>query len=311
MISEIINSILPVFIIIFIGWLSMQLNIFDSSAKQVCATLVSSYVFPALLFMETATAKPDDILDVRWMSAFFLAMLSIWVISFASGKYIFKQSTKNGAMQSMLCAFPNMGGMGIPFLLHLIGSGALISVAKANFVVSLTLIPITILLLELKPSSSQKKSKIFIQAFMKSIRKPMFLAVVIGAFICFSGTNQYIPFVFSETIKSISKACIFVSLFAVGLALHNTKIRISKLFMFNLFIKSILSGFLAWVFVQIFNIHGNDAKELIFLLAMPTATIATILALQWNAQPEEATSMYLASTLLSIITLPVLIYLLN
>jgi hypothetical protein len=214
-------------------------------------------------------------------------------------------------MQAMLCAFPNMGGMGIPFLLHLIGSSALISVAKANFVVSLTLIPVTIFLLELRPSSSQKKIEVFIQAFISSIKKPMFIAVVIGSLICFTGTNQYIPFAISETMKSISKACIFVSLFAVGLALHNTKINITKPLIFNLFIKSILSAFLAWVFVSIFNIQGNDAKELIFLLAMPTATIATILALQWNAKPDEATSIYLASTLISIITLPILIYLLS
>jgi malonate transporter and related proteins len=44
---------------------------------------------------------------------------------------------------------------------------------------------------------------------------------------------------------------------------------------------------------------------------MPTVTIATILAYQWEAQAEEASSLYLASTAIYVISLPILMYLLN
>jgi malonate transporter and related proteins len=306
MIEEIINSILPVFILIFIGWISVKYNIVDKSARKICSTLVSGYVFPALLFMQTAYADPNKILDFKWMTAFFLAMFVIWSISFFSGIKVFNQNIKNSSMQAMLCAFPNMGGMGIPFLMQVIGVGALLSVAKANFVVALTLI-----LLELDSSSSAGKWEIFLRAITKSLRKPMLIAVIVGAFISLTHSQHLLPTILTNTVGLISKACIFVSLFAVGVALYGSKIRMTKVFLFNLFIKSILCAFIAWIFTVIFHITGNDAKELIFLLAMPTATIATILAYQWEAQAEEASSLYLASTAISVITLPILMYLLN
>jgi malonate transporter and related proteins len=311
MISEIINSILPVFILIFIGWVSVKYNIVDKSSRKVCSTLVSGYVFPALLFTETANADPADLLDYKWISAFFVAMAIIWSISFFSGIKVFKQNIKNSSMQAMLCAFPNMGGMRIPFLLQVIGVGALLSVAKANFVVALTLIPVTLVLLELDSTSSQSKFKIFIKAISKSLRKPMLLAVIFGSAISLTHLNHFMPVTIMNTMGLIAKACVFVSLFAVGVALNETKLRMTKVFLFNLFIKSILCAFIAWLVTLIFNITGNDAKELIFLLAMPTATIATILAYQWEAQAEEASSIYLASTAISVITLPILMYLLK
>ncbi|WP_440683310.1 AEC family transporter [Cysteiniphilum halobium] len=310
MLIEIINSILPVFILIFVGWCSIRFGVVGIDAKKVCAKLVSFYVFPALLFMETAKAKTSDILDYRWLLAFLTAMMLIWLVTFISSRYFFKERISNAAMQSMLCAFPNMGGMGIPFLSYVIGSSAIISVAKANFIVSIILIPLTIILLETDSGGQRGKQNLFIFAFSRSLKTPMFLAVVIGVISSFSGFSDYIPQVIFNSIDSISKACMFVSLFTVGLALYRTKIRFSKLLLFNLLMKSLFSGFIAWFIVTLFGIQGDSAREMVYLLAMPTATIATVLAVQWNARPEEATSIYFSSTLLSLVTLPLFMYLL-
>lgn len=44
---------------------------------------------------------------------------------------------------------------------------------------------------------------------------------------------------------------------------------------------------------------------------MPTATNATILAYQWHVQETEASSLYLLSTALSVVVLPVLMLLMQ
>jgi predicted permease len=61
----------------------------------------------------------------------------------------------------------------------------------------------------------------------------------------------------------------------------------------------------------VFSLSGVHAEEMIFLLSMPTATTATILAYQWNVEENEASSIYIVSTALSIITLPVLLMLMQ
>ena len=82
-----IDSILPVFILIFLGWLSVKLKIVGQKAHQTCASLVTFYVFPALLFMHTAKADPEEIFDVKWMGAFLLVIAIIWALCFLVGKY--------------------------------------------------------------------------------------------------------------------------------------------------------------------------------------------------------------------------------
>ena len=113
MLIQIIDSILPIFIIIFVGWLTGYLKLVGEGAHQTCAKIVTTYVFPALLFMQTATAKPEQIFDIRWMSTFLISIAIIWVICFSASIFIFKESKKNSVMQAMINTFTDMGGMGI------------------------------------------------------------------------------------------------------------------------------------------------------------------------------------------------------
>jgi malonate transporter and related proteins len=46
---QIFNSMAPVFLLIFVGWLAVHWKIVGEGAKKVCSTMVSDFVFPALL----------------------------------------------------------------------------------------------------------------------------------------------------------------------------------------------------------------------------------------------------------------------
>ena len=201
--------------------------------------------------------------------------------------------------------------MGIPFLTYVIGTSALISIAKANFIVSMVLIPLTIIFIEGAKIKNTTKTTLVVKSFLRSFKQPMFLSVIIGSFFSFSGLTAYIPIFITSGLHGISQACVFVSLFAVGTALYGIKIRFSQSLLFNLLIKSILSGFIALGVTRLFGLTGNDARELVYLLALPTATMATVLSIEWDIDVEEIMSIYLITTILSIITLPVFMYILR
>lgn len=109
-IIPIFNSMAPVFILIFVGWVSVALKIVDKSAKKICSTLVTNFVFPALLFNETYRAKPSEIFNGKWMLAFSLAVCSMWLSGYLINKFLLKKDNSASAMQALLCSFPNMGG---------------------------------------------------------------------------------------------------------------------------------------------------------------------------------------------------------
>lgn len=313
-VAQVISSCLPVFLLIFLGWLSVHLHYVDKSAKAVCSTLVSHYVFPALLFVHTATTSPAQVFNGRWMLAFAISMVLLWAISFATNMFGLKCDLKQSTMQAMLCSFPNMGGMGVPFLILLLGPASTISVAIANFVVALTLIPGTIFLLELSDSlatGAKVDYRMVLRALGHSLMKPMFIGVALGVMASLTHATQWLPAFVFNTSKIMSDACNFISLFAVGVALHGVAIRLNAGLWLNLGLKSLLAPLISWIIVFMLGLQGASAQELIFLLAMPTATNATILAYQWHVQEMEASSLYLLSTALSVVILPVLMLLMQ
>lgn len=313
-VTQVISSCIPVFLLIFLGWVSVRLHYVDKRAKTLCSTLVSDYVFPALLFVHTATTPPSQVFNGRWMLAFALSMGVLWFVSFMTNKVGLKCNLKQSSMQAMLCSFPNMGGMGVPFLILLLGPASTISVAIANFVVALTLIPGTIFLLELSDSlttGARVDYHTVLRALSHSLMKPMFLGVALGVLASLTHATQWLPAFVFNTGKIMADACNFISLFAVGVALYGVTLRLNTGLWINLGLKSLLAPLISWVSVFALGLQGTRAQELIFLLSMPTATNATILAYQWHVQETEASSLYLLSTALSVIVLPTLMLLMQ
>lgn len=313
---QIFNSMAPVFLLIFIGWLAVHRKIVGKEAKKVCSTMVSDFVFPALLFNETYKAKPSEVFNGTWIVAFSLAMCSMWVLGYVLNKAVLRKDIRESAMSAMLCSFPNMGGMGIPFLALLIGASSAISVAVANVIVAISIIPATLFLLELGTVAMSNESRgkglqILASAIIKALKKPIVYSVILGLLVSLSGLSAHLPKFIVSTLDIAAKSCNFVSLFAVGVAIYGTKVALTKKLTLNLLLKCIINPGIVWTLVMVFGLTGPRAEEMIFLLAMPTATTATILAYQWNVQEQEASSLYMATTALSIIVLPALLVLMK
>jgi malonate transporter and related proteins len=306
----------PVFLLIFLGWLSVRVKLVGEEAKKICSTMVSDLVFPALLFSETYKANPADVFNGKWMLAFLIAMCLMWAIGYGVNKTVLRKDMRGSAMLAMLCSFPNMGGMGIPFLALLIGASSALSVAVANVIVAVTVIPATLFLLELGATvaasgSPRKGRQIFGAAVVKALKKPMVFSVILGLVFSVSGMSEHLPKFIVSTLDIASKSTNFVSLFAVGVAIYGTRLTLNRELTLNLVLKCLLNPVIVWTVVVLFGLTGTRAEEMILLLAMPTATTATILAYQWNVQEREASSLYMATTALSIVTLPGLLMLMK
>ncbi|OCG14994.1 hypothetical protein A9G09_04940 [Gilliamella sp. wkB292] len=203
-----------------------------------------------------------------------------------------------------------MGGMGVPFLTLMLGASSTISVAIANFVVALSLIPMTIFLLELchtKVSGGKVTGNMIFSAVKNSLMKPMFLAVILGLIVSVTNGLTWMPHFVFNTFDIMSNACNFISLIAVGVGIYGVQLNLSKLLVVNVLLKSFVTPVVALIAVHLFGLKGIEAEELVFLLAMPTASTAVILAYDWEVEQEHASSIFFASTILSIFILPTLL----
>ncbi|MCP6215414.1 AEC family transporter, partial [Klebsiella pneumoniae] len=64
-------------------------------------------------------------------------------------RYVFRHDIKTSAIQSLVCAFPDMAYFGAPVLAVLIGPEGFLGVLIGNLVTSVLMIPLTIILIRM------------------------------------------------------------------------------------------------------------------------------------------------------------------
>jgi hypothetical protein len=76
-------------------------------------------------------------------------------------------------------------------------------------------------------------------------------------------------------------------------------------------VRLLLSPLIAWGLVSVFQVSGTAAQVTILEAAMPTAVLASILATQYEVEPEFVSGAILLTTLISPLTLTPLLLLLQ
>ncbi|EPR11914.1 AEC family transporter [Ruminiclostridium papyrosolvens] len=125
--------------------------------------------------------------------------------------------------------------------------------------------------------------------------------------------------VFYEAFNGLGHTTIYLSMVFIGLILSGIKITdfneiVSKLkyFVLSLF-KLLIVPFAAMLFFTVTKGVFNSfvVKIVVLQLAMPASTIVSALALQYDSDYNAATEGIFVSTILSIFTLPLIVYLLG
>lgn len=303
MFSTILNSLVPAAFVIFLGWLAGFFNVIDNKHSKSFATYVMNFSFPCLLFVITATTKLSVLFNAKFVIAFLIGLMGMYVISYMIHKTIMKRSTHEAGQAAFVCSFPDMAFMGIPIFIEIIGSSALVSIVIGNIITSVLMIPLTIVLLELKSGKREGIAKLFVQNIFNVLKKPLVFAPILGVIYALCGIP--LPKIVEHSLKLIGDTTSGASLFALGLIMSSFMIKISKGVVMNIVLKNLLHPAIMLCLVVIFGITGLLAKEVVLLCAMPTATMTTMFALRYNTLTEESTSSTILGTLISIITLPI------
>ena len=111
-------------------------------------------------------------------------------------------------------------------------------------------------------------------------------------------------------LAMISQSASPVALFAVGLSMVglSVDIKMSELISIVAF-KLVLFPLLTFLLVTyIFVLEKHWAMSAVLLSALPTGAIVYVICQKYNVHIKESTSVFLVSTLLSVLTLPFLLY---
>ena len=310
MFLSIIHALVPIAIVIFLGWLAGHFKIIDNKHKEGFATYVTNFSFPCLLFVVTATSDISKLFAPSVILAFTFSLMVMYAIAWFFYRFFIRYNNAQSTQSAFVCGFPDMAFMGIPILASLLGPSSVVSVAIGNIVTSVLMIPITIALLEKKHTGKDQKFSDVVYTQLKYlIKKPLIVAPVLG--IIYSSLGFSLPVLAKSSLLMVGKTTAGVSLFTLGLIMSSYAIKLSRHVITNILLKNIAHPLLAWGFVFVFGVTGVFAKEIIILCAMPTATITTMVAVKYDTLPEETTSSAILGTIISLVTLSVVLFALH
>lgn len=299
---ELLLIVLPVFLVFGIGYISQKLLNMD--IKSISA--MSLYILLPLLTFDTFY-RNELTVDYLYLFIFSIIITVILIgITVLTGWLM--KSTKEDISAILLGAlFPNSGNYGAPVMLFALGAVAfdyaIVLMVLHGFIISTVGIFI---------ASFGGGATISVKDAIVSIfRIPVIYGAIAG--IAFQLGNITIDEKLMDIIQMTGNAAIPVVMLILGMQLAQIKKENFELKNINavIFIRMIISPVVAMILVLFMPVDETMKMVFIVLNAMPVAANSTMLAVQFNVKPNLVSFSTLITTLLSLLTIPLFLYLIG
>ena len=297
----------PVFLIIAIGYILKKGGIVNDKFVNVTSKFVFNVSLPALIFFNLAVidlSKTFDIAEIIFIYLFLiLSFIIIWVLA----KIFIRQGRDlgtfiHGSFRS------NFAIVGFAVISSVFGIEAL---GKSSLILAFLLPINNILAVIALTVPNRKGSSINLSSIIKEIlTNPLILSVIVA--LPFSYFHISIHPVITQTGDYLSSIALPLALVGIGANLNIKALSEASLYAFissgiKLIVLPLIGTFLAFEL----GFRGQDLGILFILFACPTAIVSFIMADAMGANSKLAGNIVLITTLGSIITITIGLFLLK
>ncbi len=123
------QNVLPVFILIFTGWLMVATGYIRAEAGDALSSFVFKLAVPVLLFRTIAEADFHGAFPVRLWIAYFSAVAIVWAIAYALAIKVFGLNHRMATVTGVSSAFANTVFVGLPLIDRIVGPEGLVALS--------------------------------------------------------------------------------------------------------------------------------------------------------------------------------------
>lgn len=292
------DIILPIFILIAIGVIlqrKFRLDLYTLSKISIY------YLSPSLIFikMYESTFSPSLFFGVIFFSLFFIVIM--YLLSSLTAKLLKLDKSKKLSFTNSVI-FYNSANFGIPVNDLVFKHDPF---AMSIQIVVMALQNTLVFSYGVVAMKSIKGGKL--QAILDYFKMPLFYAMISG--ILFNVFNVPLPNFLLTPVTYISNSLIAIVLLTLGAQIAHIKISFTNISLYLSIIFRLLIGpSIALVGLLILGIDGILAQAILISTAMPTAVNTSIIAQEYQNEPEFAAQTVIASTLFSSLTLTFIIF---
>lgn len=282
-----LETVGPVFLIVLLGWWLAGRSRMDLPTLANLALMVTS---PALMFSVLGGAEVDF---ESWGA---LVGGTLWIAlgtAALAGLYLWSSGT--GQRGLLLPAiFWNAGNLPLPLARLAWGDAGL----EAAAVIFMT---VAILNSTLGLWIAKGENGLF-----EIVRMPLAYGSIGGLALAISG--QTLPRVIMEPIEMLGAMAIPLLLLNLGMHLRTLALRDMRKTVIIVAIRVAGGAVFAVLFISLFGVSGVERKVLLLASIMPAAVINVIIAQRYARDPSLVASAVALGTLISLVTIPLMLY---
>lgn len=304
--ASVLNVILPVFALILAGFACRRLGLLGASAASEINRMVVWLCLPALLFEAMATVVWDEIWQPGFILAYGIATLGLFALVLLWR--LRSTSLADASVQGLSASYANTGYMGIPLCLLVFGDAGMDPALIACLIVICVLFALAVVCIEMGLQNEKSVLAAVRKVCVALLKNPIVMAPVLGGL--WTATAQPLPAPLHQFLKLLAAATGPCALIALGLFLAEKHAGPKQRGTGLVLIKLVAHPLITWgLAVYVFRLPPMWAHAALLLSALPTGTGPFMLAEFYGRDGAEVSSTILLSTLGSLLTLSICLYL--
>ncbi|TWH51928.1 hypothetical protein Salpa_0416 [Sporomusa sp. KB1] len=300
------NQMVVLFIIMLFGAIALKKNILDDNSTKKISSLIMNFTNPAMIISSVASAKrigsPADIGFIA------LLVISCYVASVILGLLmpkILKAPRHEKIIYNAMTVFSNFGFMGIPIIGAIFGTQYILYGAVFVFFNNIMVYSYGIYIF----TKASKSNEEFQVNFRSMFVNPGMIASLIAMLVFI--LDIHLPAFMGQTATMVGDMTGPLSMMVIGVSLASARISdlvaSSRLWAFA-FLRLLAIPLLLSLVYRPFIDDPEIFAILIVMLSMPVGSITIIYAYQYDVDSGLVSSGLLLTTILSVITVPAVIY---
>jgi len=306
--SDIASLILPLFGLIFLGYLAARITKQPAEAMGWLNTFIIYAALPALFFKLLSKTPVEKLASWDFVTANLSVTFTIFLIVYFISKIILRARMPEATIQGLAAAYGNIGYMGPALAILTFGEQAAVPVALIFCFENVMHFTIAPTMMALSGDEKRGAGALLLDIAKKVFLHPFIIATIIGVAAAIFDIQP--PKAVAGLIDYLAQAAAPCALFAMGVSLalrplKRVPIELVYIVPANLVIHpALMYVTLSWVgdFDPIWTYTA------VLLAALPTATNVFVIAQQYGIWIERASASILVNTVLSVLTLAALLF---
>ncbi len=302
----VLNQIGIFLILLFVGMITVKLDILDQHALGNVAKLIMKLSLPAYIFINTVEGATrqgllDSLMILPLTVVMYLALISLSALL----ERVFHLKGNRARVFRTVILFGNVGFLGIPMVTAIYPETALLYIALFSIIDQGVFWTYGVSLTYPVDHASEEGG---VRA-LKNLLSPALVAIVVGTIMVL--LQLELPGILSTAFEKLGDTSMPLSMLYIGGMLTLTDIhgvlRCKELYA-GIVAKMLALPLVYWTVLQLLGVTSDAAGIIVFLTALPSVNMVAMLAKSHGSDGDYAVCSVMMTTLASLVTLPLLAF---